>query len=298
VIELVGVRKRHRRAGPWVLDGIDLQVGRGRVVQVVGTNGSGKSTLVRLVAGLARPTQGARRVVGPVTFVPEQTPAAVPMTPRVYLRHQARLQGVPTRALAGVVAATIERHRLEPVADRPLRELSKGWAQRTVIAQSLLTSPSACLLDEPFTGVDAASREHLLGVIEDHAAAGVSFVITSHEAMALHGLDRVHLVGGHLVTHDEAPNGAPDASPTAGPRSHRLVELRLLGPPADDGSLAVPPPDRVAFLAAHAAVQRADVRPDGVVSIVLDAGAGGDQLLVAAVGEGWTIERVETRRDR
>ncbi len=291
VVRVAGVRKRHRRSAPWVLDGIDLQVDRGRIVQVVGTNGSGKSTLVRIVGGLARPTEGSVRVVGSVTFVPEQTPPPVPMTPRLYLHHQARLQGVATRARTAAVDTAIERHRLGPVADRPLRELSKGWTQRTLIAQALVSSPSLCLLDEPFTGVDMASRDHLLGVIEEHASAGVSFVITSHEAMAIHGLDQVHLSGGRLVALEPDEQGAERARPLA----VRLVDLRLQDAQAPRGDGAASPDDRQAALLADPVVHRGDVRPDGVVALVIEADARGDRFLATALADGWTIERLETR---
>ena len=292
-LRLTAVRKRHHRRGPWVLDGIDLTVGPGQVVQVVGTNGSGKSTLVRLAASLTRPTEGTVAAAGLVTFVPEQTPSPVAMTVSTYLRHQARLQAgrVPSShgdtpreapSIADTVDEVIARHRLGPVADRPLRELSKGWGQRAVIAQALLSAPTLCLLDEPFTGVDAASRDHLLGVLEEHAAAGSALVITSHEAMAVHGIDRVHLVAGRITTQT-----APSST------TWRVVELHARSrADASDGSTAPLP------FADDPAVRRVEERTDGTVAVLVDGGPDGDRFLAEVLTRGWTIERLETRRDR
>jgi ABC-type Mn2+/Zn2+ transport system ATPase subunit len=287
VIELVGVRKRHRRAGPWVLDGIDLTIGAGRVVQVVGTNGSGKSTLVRIAATLARPTQGVARVHGAVRFVPELTPPPPPLTVRAYLAHQVRLQGVPAAGRAEVIDDAVAQHRLGPTLDRPMRELSKGWGQRVVLAQAFLTGPAVVVLDEPFSGVDAASREHLLGVVEAHAREGAAVLITSHEAMAIVGLERRTLVGGRFTD----PTGELGAGAE---RVVRRVVLLRRRPGAADL------PDD---LQNHSAVER--IEPVGAhvpgsvidaLGVLLDADAG-DDFLARALDGGWTVERLETRFD-
>ena len=283
VIELTGVRKRYRRSGPWVLDGVDLRVGAGHVVQIVGANGSGKSTLVRIAATLARPSTGSVIVRGPVRFVPELTPAPPPMTVRTYLTHQARLQGMAGERRLAAVDAVVDEHRLAPVADRPLRELSKGWGQRVVVAQALLDAPVAVVLDEPFSGVDRPSHEHLLAVIEEQARRGTTVLITSHESMAVVGLERLAIEGGRVA----ADGGAGRAAPV----TRRVVVLRRR-PGA---------PDLPTELQAHAAVERLEAidggEPPDALGVLLGADTA-DDFLARALDGGWSIERLDTRTDR
>jgi ABC-2 type transport system ATP-binding protein len=285
-LEIEAVTKRYRRAGPWVLDEVTLTVPPGHAVQVVGANGSGKSTLLRVASGLARPSGGTVRRGGAATYVPERVLQAAPMPVRTYLMHQARVQGLTRADLAAAVGRVLDEHDLGPVADRPVRELSKGWLQRTVLAQALVARPALVLLDEPWTGIDTRSHDHLTGVIDRARRRGVALLMTSHEPTRLTGVRRVRLVAGHLV--DEPP---PVSEPTPGPGTPRPVgRLRVVllarptGPPAAD-------PD--ASLLDPVACVSHRVTPDGLELVIADDQA--DELLARALAGGWSVRRVVPR---
>jgi ABC-2 type transport system ATP-binding protein len=276
LLEMDGVAKRHRRRGPWVLDGVSLSVAAGEVVQIVAGNGGGKSTLLRIAAGLQPPTHGHVHVAGERRYVPEQAPVPPSMTVRSYLGHQARLQGVAADGVGAWVEATIGRHGLGPVADRPMGRLSKGWGQRCLLAQAFGghgAGASLVLLDEPWTGVDDASREHLVAVVADHAGGGAAVLLSSHEAVALPGMRRLGLRDGRL-----APLGATVSVTT-------VRTVRLSGradAPQLDGALT-------------SAAGVLSVRGHGDTrEVVVTADAAGDRALVALLQRGWSIERLVT----
>jgi ABC-2 type transport system ATP-binding protein len=148
------------------LASLDLEINRGEVFGLLGPNGSGKTTFIRLLAGYLLPTSGrleicgcdaveqslqARRMIG---YVPEAAPVYGYMRVREFLAFMARLRGMTGRAVADAVDRVITALALQAVADRPTRTLSRGFRQRTAIAQALVHDPEFLILDEPANGLD------------------------------------------------------------------------------------------------------------------------------------------------
>ena len=240
VVELEGVSFGYR-AGVRVLEDVSLEVGAGEFVAIAGPNGGGKTTLLRLVLGLERPTTGTVRVFGkPVGKagrtgrgnLPEEE-GRRPLASRIgYLPQRARLVGeapvtvrevVSTGRLApaGIwgplrrtdreaVTRAIETVGLAGRADSPVRTLSGGMQQRALIAKALASEPTLLALDEPTTGVDAASQESLGLLLEElREELGVTILYVSHEFGAVeHVVDRIVLVRGGIV-YDGPPSGLP-----------------------------------------------------------------------------------------
>jgi energy-coupling factor transporter ATP-binding protein EcfA2 len=154
------------------------------------------------------------------------------MSVRRYLLHQTALQRVPRAERADVVERVLVDHGLDAVADRRLGELSKGWLQRTVVAQALVANPALVLLDEPWSGLDDAARAHLTAVLDRALVAGAAVVFTSHEAIAVTGLRRLHLVDGHLAPGPPLHPPSPPAEPTGEGRP----DAGLTGPAAAGGA--------------------------------------------------------------
>jgi heme ABC exporter ATP-binding subunit CcmA len=185
---LLEARKLTRRYGRVaVLSGVELSLAPGECLLLLGPNGAGKSTLLRILAGLARPDAGKVLVAGVavpeargrVGYLAHDTLLYDDLTVAENLAFAARLQGCdvgPTleRALA---AADLGAHR-----HRLVRHLSRGLAQRTALARALLHDPALLLLDEPFTGLDAASSRALTAHLVAARAAGAAIVLVGHRA--------------------------------------------------------------------------------------------------------------------
>lgn len=200
-----------------MLRDVDLDVPAGTLVRVVGANGSGKSTLLRLVAGIDAPSAG--RITGrpPRTaYVPERFPAALPFTASAYLLHLGRVHGLGRREAAARAAAWLERFGAGAHARTPLAELSKGTGQKVAVAQALMADPDLLVLDEAWTGLDAAARAELDRAVGERVAAGGAVVFVDHDPRRLAGAaDAVHAVsGGRLGPRPTGPNTVPTGPDT------------------------------------------------------------------------------------
>ncbi|THA79588.1 ATP-binding cassette domain-containing protein [Streptomyces sp. A0642] len=208
-----------------MLRGVDLGLPPRALVRVEGANGTGKSTLLRLVAGIDAPTEG--RITGgrPRTaYVPERFPAALPFTAAGYLVHLGRIHGLGRAEAAGRAQEWLTRFGAAEHARTPLPELSKGTSQKVAVAQALLAEPELLVLDEAWTGLDAAAREELDRAVAARVAAGSTVVFVDHDPRRLAGTaDRVVRVHG---------TGLAEATPApAGTRTGPRVRIEVTGPP-------------------------------------------------------------------
>ncbi|MGC4794783.1 ABC transporter ATP-binding protein [Micromonospora saelicesensis] len=180
-MRLENVWLRYHRRGPWVLQGIDVRIGPGEVAIVLGRNGVGKSTLLQVAAGVLRPGRG--RVTDRPTrvgWVPERFPADQPFTVTRYLTGMARVAGLGRAAADEAVTSWTDRLALAAFRSVRLPELSKGTAQKVGLAQALLRPPGLLVLDEPWEGLDAATRELVPELIAEVLAAHGSVLVSDH----------------------------------------------------------------------------------------------------------------------
>ncbi|MGW4498480.1 ATP-binding cassette domain-containing protein [Micromonospora sp. NPDC004336] len=180
-MRLEDVWLRYRRRGPWVLRATDVRVDPGEVVVVLGRNGVGKSTLLQVAAGVLRPSRGRvtdrPRHVG---WVPERFPADQPFTVERYLAAMGRVAGLDPLAAGRAVDHWTDRLGLAGFRRVRLPELSKGTAQKVGLAQAVLRPPGLLVLDEPWEGLDAATRELVPAVIDEVATAGGAVLVSDH----------------------------------------------------------------------------------------------------------------------
>lgn len=204
-----------------VLRGIDLTVGRGEVVALLGANGSGKSTAVRAIVGQVPLTGGELELFGTpkrkfrdwarIGYVPQRTTAAagVPATVRevVAAGRLARTKLGPARK--GDREAVVEALRLVGMADRlkdSVDALSGGQHQRVLIARALAVRPELLIMDEPMAGVDLASQEVLANALRAQVARGATVLLVLHELGPLEPLiDRAVVLRDGCVVHDGPP---------------------------------------------------------------------------------------------
>ncbi|MEU4515234.1 ATP-binding cassette domain-containing protein [Nonomuraea wenchangensis] len=233
-MRLSKVSFRYRRRDPFVIQGVDAELAPGDIVELTGVNGAGKSTLLRLLAGLARPTQGTiggrPAVVG---FAPDRFPTGQPFTVAAYLRHVSRMRG------GARWEPWAERLRMEHLLDTPLGELSKGGGHKVGLAQALMADPGLLIMDEPFAGLDAATRAVLPDLATEVAGRGGIVVVSDHQGglRALPALRHWTVADGRL--HEpSAPVPVPDELVTvavqvpAGELPRFLARMRGDGYPA------------------------------------------------------------------
>jgi NitT/TauT family transport system ATP-binding protein len=196
-----------------VLDHLSLNVAGGEIVALIGPNGSGKSTLLRVVAGLLTPDTGSVTLDGKPVTGPDPRIGLVFQEPRLLPWRSAADNITYPLELAGW-SAERRRERLGSLTDlvaldrsvlgnRP-SELSGGQAQRVALARSLALEPGVLLLDEPFSALDALSRERFdLELLALWQRAAPTIVLVTHSiAEAILVADRVVVMSarpGHVV---------------------------------------------------------------------------------------------------
>ena len=185
-----------------VLDGVDLAVPGGGIVALIGPNGCGKSTLLRVIAGLLTPNAGAVAIDDTPIDGPDPRIGLVFQEPRLLpwrsaaanITYPLELAGWPDERQAARLAQLTELVALDPsvVANRP-SELSGGTRQRVALARALALEPEVLLLDEPFSALDALSRERFdLELLRLWERAGTTILLVTHSiAEAILVADRI-----------------------------------------------------------------------------------------------------------
>jgi ABC-type Mn2+/Zn2+ transport system ATPase subunit len=177
------------------LESVNLAIHAGTLTAVVGPNGGGKSTLLKVMCGLLPVWTGAVEVLGSppgrqaadIAYVPqaESVDWAFPVSASdvVMMGRYARLGLLrrPRRADRDAVARALEAVGMGDLAARQIGALSGGQRRRVFLARALAAEPQLFLLDEPVTGVDAATQEDLMGILDAEARAGKTIVATTHD---------------------------------------------------------------------------------------------------------------------
>ena len=195
---LVVIDQLHKWFGDvHALDGVDLTVGRGEVVVVLGPSGSGKSTLCRCINHLERPDSGTVTIDGAV--VPEEGKALARLRADVGMVFQSfnlfahktilqnvtlgpvKVRKVPKGQAREQAMALLERVGIADKAGRYPAELSGGQQQRAAIARALAMDPKVMLFDEPTSALDPEMISEVLEVMLELAAEGTTMVVVSHE---------------------------------------------------------------------------------------------------------------------
>jgi manganese transport system ATP-binding protein len=193
-----------------VLEAASFRIPDGAVTALIGPNGAGKSTLLHAMAGLLTPRSGRIDIAaagrrGGVAYVLQATEvnAHLPLTVRetVTMGRYARTGpfrrlGPADRAAVDTALAALD---ITDLAHRPLHELSGGQRQRAFVAQGLAQGADLLLLDEPITGLDIVSRQHILAAIEAERAAGRAVVVSTHDLGDAAAADHLLLLAGRIV---------------------------------------------------------------------------------------------------
>lgn len=220
MISLRGVNKYF--GGHHVLKDIDLDVGRGEVVVVLGPSGSGKSTLCRVINrletvdsgtividGVELPAEGRalarlRSDVGMVfqsfnLFAHKTVLANVMLAPM-------KVRKMPKAEARDTAMALLERVGVADQAGKHPAQLSGGQQQRVAIARSLAMSPKVMLFDEATSALDPEMISEVLAVMTSLAADGMTMLVVTHEmGFARHAADRVVFMADGAIVEDAEP---------------------------------------------------------------------------------------------
>jgi ABC-2 type transport system ATP-binding protein len=209
-LEIRGLTKRFERPA---VDGLDLTVRTGEFYALLGPNGAGKTTTLRMVVGLLAPDAGTISVLGhdaladPVAakqvmaWISDEPMIYDKLTPFEYLEFVAGLWGIEAAVAEERANHLLGWLGLRGDAHQRCEGFSKGMRQKVALAGALVHDPRVIILDEPLTGLDAASARQVKTVLRERVSAGGAVIMTTHilevaERMA----DRIGVIaGGRLI---------------------------------------------------------------------------------------------------
>ena len=238
LVETRGLRKAFPTRGGElpVLDGIDLHVGEGEIVALLGRSGSGKSTLLRCIAGLIAPSDGLVLYreqpfagANPGAGMVFQSFALLPwltVQQNVELGLEARGVRAPERAARALRA--IDLIGLDGFESAYPKELSGGMRQRVGFARALVTEPDILLMDEPFSALDVLTAENLRSELLELWASGE--FPTSAILIVTHNIEEAVLFADRIVVLGTNPGTIMTEIPVAleRPRDRRAGAFEAL----------------------------------------------------------------------
>ncbi|WP_255169102.1 ABC transporter ATP-binding protein [Natrononativus amylolyticus] len=173
------------------VDGLSIEIPRGRVYGFLGPNGAGKTTTMRMLTTLTRPTSGVARVAGydvtdrdavtpHIGYLPEEPPLYDELTGREQLEYVAGLRELPSEEADDRIEALLERFDLHEDADKRIDTYSKGMRQKVGVIQAVLHEPSVAFLDEPTSGLDPRAARTMRETIADLADREMTIFLSTH----------------------------------------------------------------------------------------------------------------------
>jgi ABC-2 type transport system ATP-binding protein len=208
------------------LNDISLTIQPGEAFGFVGPNGAGKSTTIKILTNIIHADSGDAKLFDvPVTehsarkgvsYVPENLYLYDYLTPLEMLLMCARMHDMPEAGLKAHCMSVLEKFSISHVANKRIRQFSKGMTQRTALAHALVCKPKLLILDEPLSGLDPIGRQQVVDILTEYRDQGGTIFFSSHVLNDVERLgDRFGIIyrgklrtvstPGELVQHDEAP---------------------------------------------------------------------------------------------
>ncbi|AFJ02341.1 ABC-type multidrug transport system, ATPase component [Methylophaga frappieri] len=206
-------------SGKLAVNALSFEVYQGEVLGFLGPNGAGKSTTMNMLTGNLSPDSGMVEINGidlfdqpesakqHLGYLPENPPLYRELTVREFLQFCGQIHGVNRKHLTTRIDDTLEQCGLATVSNRLIGQLSKGYQQRTGIAQAILHQPAVVILDEPTSGLDPIQIQQIRQLIR-HIADQHSVIVSTHILQEVEMLcDRVQIMRqGKLVFSDSLVN--------------------------------------------------------------------------------------------
>lgn len=194
------------------LNDVSFSVGDGEIVALLGPNGAGKSTTMKILTTYLHPTSGSAQVAGfdvlknplearaSIGYLPENLPLYMDMEVRGYLKFVGESRGLRGARLKERTELVLEECGLTPMYRKVIRELSKGYKQRTGLSQALIHDPGVIILDEPTSGLDPHQILEIRELIRK-LAKGKTVLLSTHILQEVEAsADRVVIISrGDLI---------------------------------------------------------------------------------------------------
>ncbi len=219
---------------------LTLEVPRGIVFGFLGPNGAGKTTTMRILLGLAAPSEGRARVLGQppgnvairrkIGFLPEHFSFYDWLTASELLRLHGRLYGMSPASLQQRVPVLLGLVGLTDHAEKRLKHFSKGMLQRIGLAQALLNDPELIFLDEPTSGLDPVGRRLVRDIIKAQRERGATVFLNSHLLSEVEiTCDRVAFIKHGEVLETRELHGVAEEAVRVSMRARKLSEEAITG---------------------------------------------------------------------
>ena len=220
---MIKIEHMSKNYGPYpaVLD-ISFEVLRGEIVGFLGPNGAGKTTTMRVVTGFTPPTEGVVTVSGydvvshsldvrrHIGYLPETVPLYLDMTVTDYLKYMGEIRGMNSSWVKERLPLVIDMVKLGEYRDTLVGRLSKGYRQRTGIAQAILHEPDVLIMDEPTIGIDpiqvVETRQLISDLGREHTLLLSSHILPEVSAIC----SRVLVINDGRIVADDDPDQLSD----------------------------------------------------------------------------------------
>jgi ABC-2 type transport system ATP-binding protein len=278
---------------------VSFQVAKGEIIGLLGPNGSGKTTIMRILTGFFPPTSGRALIGGMdvaehsletrrrVGYLPENMVLYPDLSVTALLEFGARVRGLDSKSARERIEYAIEICGLREVRRKLIGKLSKGYRQRTGIAQAILSDPEVLILDEPTVGLDPRQVVEIRDLIR--SLAGRSTVLLS-----THILPEVNMTCRRVVIIDRGRIVAQDTP--------EELTAKLSGSDQSVITVAGPADEVKSALLAVPHVDRVEQRPPdgagpGLCSFIAYSKGHGDEvrsaLAASVVQHGWRLMEVK-----
>ncbi len=217
------------------VENVSFDIPTGQIAGLLGPNGAGKSTTIRMMTGFLAPDKGAisiadhnllthpRLAQASIGYLPESAPIYPEMSVKGYLKHRAKLYGVPGKAIGPAIDQAMATTRITQVAKRRVGQLSKGYRQRVGLAAALVHNPKVLILDEPTNGLDPTQIHDTRSLIRELSHNRTTLVCSHILPEVERTCDRVIVLVGGQVRADGSPQDLINSS--SGPTKY-IVEIR------------------------------------------------------------------------
>jgi ABC-2 type transport system ATP-binding protein len=215
VIEAADLVRRYGKHT--AVDHVSFKIAKGEITGFLGPNGAGKSTTMNILTGYLSPSGGSVSVGGldilehpievkkKIGYLPENPPLYPDMRVDEYLSFSAEIKKIPAKERKEQIAAIMNTTGLAEVSGRLIKNLSKGYRQRTGLAQALIGDPEVLILDEPTAGLDPKQileiRDLIKRLGKDHTIILSSHILPEVSVVC----ERVLIINRGIIVADDTP---------------------------------------------------------------------------------------------